>query len=368
MKKKGFTLIELLAVIVILAIIALIATPLVLKYIEKSRQESKVDSAYSFVRNLETQMANYAIKNNGQRYSSGEKDITKIKDLDTKVKGENPNDGKVCVSNVGQVEKGVFKYENYYVSYDGNKSSIIDEVTYNNFSCGDTNKVVLELGVEFQKYYSKDEFSYSEAILDTSNLSIDKLEVGYEYDLLINDEFVTKVYVIKNNNMIIICSNDNNKLICFFGDDNELLISSEVEFGGTTNIKFTNKNISTDNAFFIIDDEGWVHLVGQNFVQGDAHVLIVDENDVKYFDDNLNFVEKDIEGVYGADSQCRENVHKMPNVYTAITNGKKITVKVSQIVDGREAVTQLNGVYGYAEDYGSAYYLGNFAFAFDTGC
>ena len=34
MKKKGFTLIELLAVIVILAIIALIATPLVLKYIK----------------------------------------------------------------------------------------------------------------------------------------------------------------------------------------------------------------------------------------------------------------------------------------------------------------------------------------------
>ena len=38
MNKKGFTLIELLAVIVILAIIALIATPLVLKYIKKAEE------------------------------------------------------------------------------------------------------------------------------------------------------------------------------------------------------------------------------------------------------------------------------------------------------------------------------------------
>ena len=37
--KKGFTLIELLAVIVILAIIALIATPLILNVIDDSKKE-----------------------------------------------------------------------------------------------------------------------------------------------------------------------------------------------------------------------------------------------------------------------------------------------------------------------------------------
>ena len=47
MKKKGFTLIELLAVIVILAIIALIATPLVLKYIDRAKEGANDTSAQS---------------------------------------------------------------------------------------------------------------------------------------------------------------------------------------------------------------------------------------------------------------------------------------------------------------------------------
>ena len=38
MNKKGFTLIELLAVIVILAVIALIATPMILNVIETSKK------------------------------------------------------------------------------------------------------------------------------------------------------------------------------------------------------------------------------------------------------------------------------------------------------------------------------------------
>ena len=51
MKKnmKGFTLIELLAVIVILAIIALIATPIILNVIEEARLKAVHNSAYGLV-------------------------------------------------------------------------------------------------------------------------------------------------------------------------------------------------------------------------------------------------------------------------------------------------------------------------------
>ena len=55
--KKGFTLIELLAVIVILAIIALIATPIVLGIIEDSRNSAKVNSAQFMIDGVETAYA-----------------------------------------------------------------------------------------------------------------------------------------------------------------------------------------------------------------------------------------------------------------------------------------------------------------------
>ena len=63
MKNKGFTLIELLAVIVILAIIALIATPIVLGMIEDSRESSKKISAGNVVSAVESAY-NLAYANN----------------------------------------------------------------------------------------------------------------------------------------------------------------------------------------------------------------------------------------------------------------------------------------------------------------
>lgn len=54
---KGFTLIELLAVIVILAVIALIATPIIMNVINDAKKGADRDSAYSVVKAVETSVA-----------------------------------------------------------------------------------------------------------------------------------------------------------------------------------------------------------------------------------------------------------------------------------------------------------------------
>ena len=59
---KGFTLVELLAVIVILAIIALIATPIILGVIEDARKGAARSSALGYADALEKSIAIAMVK------------------------------------------------------------------------------------------------------------------------------------------------------------------------------------------------------------------------------------------------------------------------------------------------------------------
>ena len=56
MLKKGFTLVELLAVIVILAVIALITTPIIIDSLNTSKKEAFKDSVNSLIKVLKTIM------------------------------------------------------------------------------------------------------------------------------------------------------------------------------------------------------------------------------------------------------------------------------------------------------------------------
>ena len=80
MKKKAFTLIELLAVIIILAVIALIATPVVLNVIENAKEEAFKDSIYGaidaakyyYYENPDTiQVSVKDLKLNGKQFKEG---------------------------------------------------------------------------------------------------------------------------------------------------------------------------------------------------------------------------------------------------------------------------------------------------------
>lgn len=60
--KKGFTLIELLAVIIILAIVALIATPIILNVVDDARRSAAVSEASMIVSGVNNYCATAAMK------------------------------------------------------------------------------------------------------------------------------------------------------------------------------------------------------------------------------------------------------------------------------------------------------------------
>mgnify|MGYP004470238301 CR=1 FL=1 len=134
--KKGFTLIELLAVIVVLAIIALIATPIVMNTIKKSKKGAAERSADSYIKQVETAVAEERLSKN--EVLEGEYQITSDGNLcrdksascsdDEKIKiemsGTKPTSGKIKITN-GSVDQtsSSMTVGDYTVSYNSTKKT-----------------------------------------------------------------------------------------------------------------------------------------------------------------------------------------------------------------------------------------------------
>ena len=365
MKKKGFTLIELLAVIVILAIIALIATPLVLKYIETARTNSKIVSTQNYIKAVENSLASYSITNKGKSYPNGCYDIIILnKTLEISVKSDIPSEGKICIEK-NKIEKAIVKYlDNKIIKYQNEKLAESDEEEYNSFN--DSEEVLFEVNAEFQ-YNGDDNEPYADVVISMDNLSFERIENGYEYNLYIDDVFATKVFAMKGDGFVTLSSNDPNKMIYMVTEGNELVLSAEFKFSGLHNIKVSSKQVPESNVFLFVGYGGDISLVGSAFVAGQAHVLIKDEDGSKYFDDEINLMVNNFAGIYGADYGCRNNLPMLPELYEALINGKKITTIVTQIVDEKEIITTINGDVNY-HDYYRIYYWGQLGFVLDVGC
>lgn len=97
MNKKGFTLIELLAVIVILAIILLITTPLILGVIKDARKGAFQNSAYGIMTAAENKYMLNELKGNDGDFTSIYKNYILDKGSSLDYKGVNPKDGTIAV-------------------------------------------------------------------------------------------------------------------------------------------------------------------------------------------------------------------------------------------------------------------------------
>ena len=94
-KKKGFTLIELIAVLVILAMIALIVTPLVLGIIKKAKVSADKRSIDAYARSVEIGVAGYLLDNINFPKS--------FEDISVEYRGEEVKCANIAVNNDGSV-------------------------------------------------------------------------------------------------------------------------------------------------------------------------------------------------------------------------------------------------------------------------
>ena len=133
-KRKGFTLIELLAVIVILAVIALIATPIIMNAIGESKNGALKNSAYGYLSALEYYVAQtYNDDNQSNDINvNGTFDYTNNKD-NIKSKGTQPTNVDVILEN-GKVKSGVITFNDKTVTIENGKVGEITDTTAVNSS------------------------------------------------------------------------------------------------------------------------------------------------------------------------------------------------------------------------------------------
>ena len=111
MKRKGFTLIELLAVIIVLAIIALIATPIIFNVIENAKIKSLENSCYGVIDAVRTNYSENLLNSTRECKDENDKNCGgkietsgNVKELT--VAGEQPSGGSWVIVNDPKTENG----------------------------------------------------------------------------------------------------------------------------------------------------------------------------------------------------------------------------------------------------------------------
>ena len=142
-KSKGFTLVELLAVLVILAIIALITTPIILGVIEDARESGAEDKAWGYISAIENAFIQDQTEVSPQSLPMVDKVVSsttsenKIGNTQIRASGANPQEGTYSISVDGIVTVKNLKFDTYYCTTNSDATEMCCDTTQVN-SCPTT--------------------------------------------------------------------------------------------------------------------------------------------------------------------------------------------------------------------------------------
>ncbi len=181
-KNKGFTLIELLAVIVILAVIALIATPIILSILTKVRKSAFQDSAYGIMEAAKSYFAESILEENNpvDQVFSFEEGVTN----ELSYSGSKPKGGILTLSRNGEI--GLAIHNNEWcaiksktdtnvrlIKYEKDKCKIPDGSDIPLIAVKDTKDETIEKGLDKSILEYFNVLSGSARCIDTSNEDVE---------------------------------------------------------------------------------------------------------------------------------------------------------------------------------------------------
>ena len=130
MNKKGFTLIELLAVIILLAVIFLIATPAIINIIENARKKAFENTAYGVLEGLRLDYTERVANNNTE-----ESKIYEFPNSGLKLSGEEPHGGRAEIDKKGNISFALFDKDKKWCAKKEKTSEKVKIEIYNEETC-----------------------------------------------------------------------------------------------------------------------------------------------------------------------------------------------------------------------------------------
>ena len=239
MKRKGFTLIELLGVIVVLAVIAIITTPVILGVIEKSKKESYRNSIYGIMESANIYLANHltnigktkeiAFTCNGINCSNEEGESLDFK-------GTVPKSGTFYLNGTGEVTVESVYNGKYYANTVDDKVEITEEDT--TLSRAELTNMVKELQQEVKQLKTQVQQSNQ----NTSNIAALQTKHDSDVTSIWNKVGTEDLSSISNGSISKILI-DQNKLI---SDLNKLVTNNQSNVTNMTS-QMNNLNSKLDS-------------------------------------------------------------------------------------------------------------------------